>query len=182
MYRLDTYFYHREYQDLSSRCFFRFSFFRSFVWIEFSSSWTTSSSCDPPSSEEILRRLPVTSALALVSFTIPAWQTSRLCGLCMKDSHSPFKAGFSDKSWLESPIHRMKCKKTPRLMSRAEYIPSIIHLSSSFVTRPRLPSSSSNLSRFLERSANNLFTAVLSSDVDNAVFCLNNVFDFSPEK
>ena len=100
----------------------------------------------------------------------------------MKDSHSPFKAGFSDKSWLESPIHRMKCKKTPRLMSRAEYIPSIIHLSSSFVTRPRLPSSSSNLSRFLERSANNLCTAGLSSDVNNAVFSLNNVFDFSPEE
>ena len=66
MYRMDTDFYHREYQDLSSCCFFRFSFFRSFVWIEFSSS-----SCDPPSSDKTLQRLPVTSALTLVSFTIP---------------------------------------------------------------------------------------------------------------
>ena len=66
-------------------------------------------------------------------------------------------------------------------MSRAENIPSIIQLSSSFDDR-LLFSSSSNLSRFLERSSNNFFTADLFSDVDNDVFSLDIVFNFSPEK
>ena len=117
----------------------------------------------------------------LVFFSMLARHTSTLCGLCMTVSQSCLKAGLSDTSWRASPICRMKWRKTPRLMSRAENIPSIIQLSSSFDDR-LLSSSSSNLSRFLERSSNNFFTADLFSDVDNDVFSLDIVFNFSPEK
>ena len=63
-------------------------------------------------------------------------------------------------------------------MSRAEYIPSIIHRLWSFSRL--LPSSSSNLAKFLSRSPNKLFTANLFSEVDNDVWMVDKLFDFSP--